>query len=122
LKTCRHTKFKKKSSFYLGINFDVVMPSNRQLAKDTLSNPRSRIGTRKRVAKVLADYVDTSFSESEPPLLHNIPMPANPKTCKRGNPTRGKPPKSSTKSNKGETTQEFCHSAAKRFILIINRY
>jgi hypothetical protein len=48
------------------------MANNRKkTAKDTLSNPPPRVGTRKRTAKKLDDYVDASFSESEPPHLHN---------------------------------------------------
>ncbi|KZR96287.1 Uncharacterized protein APZ42_009462, partial [Daphnia magna] len=52
------------------------MPAKPNLKKVSTTNLR-RVGTRKRVAKVLDDYVDATFSESEPPNLHKIPVPPN---------------------------------------------
>ena len=53
------------------------MVNRKKTAKETLSNPPPQVGTSKRIEKVLDDYVDASFSESEPPHLHNIPLPPN---------------------------------------------
>jgi|694.fasta_scaffold95387_2 hypothetical protein len=91
------------------------MANNRKkTAKDTLSNPPPRVGTRKRTAKKLDDYVDASFSESEPPHLHSIPLPPNQNLSKRDNQTdRGRPSKSSKKSNRDHSDQEMHLSTGK---------
>ena len=63
------------------------MPAKQNAKKTSTANPALRVGTRKRVAKVLDDYVDVSFSESDLQNLYRIPLPPTenrrpPKTSK----------------------------------------
>jgi hypothetical protein len=91
----------------------------RKKTSKTLSNPTPRVSTRKPIAKVLDDYVDASFSESEPPHLHNIPLPPIQNSSKRDNQTkRERPTKFSKKSNRDYSYQEMHLSAGKIFILL----
>ncbi|KAK4017401.1 hypothetical protein OUZ56_032713 [Daphnia magna] len=79
-----------------------------------LKMPPVRIGTRKRVAKVFGDFVDASFSESEPPSLHKIPSPPNVNKSIHGHQSRRRPPKSAKKSNDIQTSQELCNAGTRK--------
>jgi hypothetical protein len=58
--------------------------------------------------------VDASFSESEPPHLHNIPLQLNQNSSKRDNQTDWvRPSKSSKKSNRDHSGQQMHLNAGK---------
>lgn len=82
--------------------FSGNMPAKPNLKKVSTTNLR-RVGTRKRVAKVLDDYVDATFSESEPPNLHKIPVPPNQNI---------RPPKASRTSANADNTFQDCSIGA----------
>ncbi len=74
------------------------MPPKPNLKNVATTNLR-RVSTRKRVAKVMDDYVDATFSESEPPNLHKIPVPPNQNL---------RPPKASRTSANADKTSQDC--------------